>query len=70
MNKNDIVSIPKLELDHLEKLELPNNKLSQISELSQCVFNKLKSLDLSNNKIKEIPVLEFEELISADFSYN
>ena len=50
--------LAKIKFKELNKLDLSNNKISNLSVLEKVNFKELKELDLSYNKISDISVLE------------
>ena len=65
--------LKNLDFGALEKLDLSDNKISDIRVLENVEFNELKELNFSCNKISDIKVLEkvnFKELKEINLSYN
>ena len=57
----------------LKEIDLSNNKIKDISSLSNSIFRNLELLNLSDNEIKDISVLEkvpFNNIKTLDLSYN
>ena len=58
---------------NLKEIDLGNNKIKDISALSNSIFRNLVLLNLSDNDIKDISVLEnvpFNDIKTLDLSYN